>query len=76
MASKKAKASKSKGAKKASGGGGVTSKLGGIAKKALGMGGKSSGGGGRRRSRSPAWYARRIATLKLKRRYDKLRLSV
>ena len=33
-------------------------------------------GGGSRRKKSAAWYARAIARLKLKKRYDKLRLSV
>lgn len=73
MASKKAKASKTKGAKKSKGG--VASKLGGAVMKAV-TGGGSKGGGGRRRTKSPAWYARKIATMKLKRRYDKLRLAV
>ena len=75
MASKKAKSSKTKGAKKA-GKGGVISKLGNAAQKAISGGGSKGGGGGKRRSKSPAWYARKIATLKLKRRYDKLRLAV
>jgi len=39
--------------------------------------GRSSGSsGGIRRKKSAGWYARQIARLKLKKRYDKLRLSV
>lgn len=38
--------------------------------------GKATGGGGKSRKKSAGWYARQIARLKLKKRYDKLRLSV
>lgn len=37
---------------------------------------KATGGGGKSRKKSAGWYARQIARLKLKKRYDKLRLSV
>lgn len=69
MASKKAKSKKSKGSR-----GKAASKLGGAIINAATK--SKKGEEKKRRSKSPAWYARKIATLKLKRRYDKLRLSV
>lgn len=70
MASKKAKAKKT--GKKTSLG---VKAVKGVAGKLLG--GESKGGGGKKsRKKTAAWYANQIARLKLKKRYDKLRLSV
>lgn len=36
---------------------------------------RGKGGGGRRRKRGAIWYAREITRLKLKKRYDKLKIG-
>lgn len=60
----KAKKSKSKKSK-----GGIVSKAVSAGKSALGMGAKE----GKRRSKGPAYYAKKIAVMKLKKKLAKLR---
>lgn len=49
----------------------------GVAKNLLGLdGGKKGSGGKRRRKKSALFYAREIQRLKLKKRYEKVRIGV
>ena len=69
VAVKKAKPAKLKAGKS-------TSKVGGIVKKAKDIFGGKGGKGGKRRKKSAMFYAREIQRLKLKKRYEKVKLGI
>ncbi len=73
---KKSKPSKLKTGLKVAGGALLAGGLAYGATKLLSKKKSATGMRGRGRKKSPAWYARQIMRLKLKKRYDKLRLSV
>jgi len=72
---KKSKPKKPTSSKKSSTGGSLGKTAVGLGKQALGLGGKS-GKGGKRRKKSALFYAKEIQRLKLKRRYEKVRMGV
>ncbi len=69
-------AKKAKPKKPAKAKGGLKETAVGLGKKALGIGSGKSKGTGRKRKKSALFYAKEIQRLKLKKKYEKIRIGV